>query len=125
MTGNGDGTFSAPLYTSIGSDGGPVLAADVTGRGKLDVVVLNAGADTLTGDAAKWSFEQKLEALLAVDLKATMRLARSLGARMKERGRGSIITIGWDQAESGMEGDSGQLFGAVKDRRLGIVREIR
>ncbi len=48
MTGNGDGTFAAPLYTPIGSDGGPVLAADVTGRGKLDVVVLNPAAKTVT-----------------------------------------------------------------------------
>ena len=33
---------------------------------------------------------------------------------MKERGRGAIVTIGWDQAETGMEGDSGQLFGLSK-----------
>ena len=92
--------------------------------GDLDVLVLNAGADTLTGDAAKWSFDEKLEALLAVDLKATMRLARSLGARMKERGRGSIITIGWDQSETGMEGDSGQLFGAVKSAVMSFTRSL-
>ncbi len=92
--------------------------------GGLDVLVLNAGADTLTGDAAKWSFDEKLEALLAVDLKATMRLARNLGTRMKERGRGSIMTIGWDQAETGMEGDSGQLFGAVKSAVVGFTRSL-
>ena len=90
----------------------------------MDIIVLNAGADTLTGDAAKWSFDEKLEALLAVDLKATMRLARNLGARMQERGRGSIITIGWDQAETGMEGDSGQLFGAVKSAVMGFTRSL-
>ncbi|MFO0825550.1 MAG: SDR family oxidoreductase [Gemmataceae bacterium] len=92
--------------------------------GGLDVLVCNAGADTLTGNAAKWSFEQKLEALLAVDLKATMRLARSIGARMKERGSGSIITIGWDQAETGMEGDSGQLFAAVKGAIMCFTRSL-
>src|SRR5205814_6457238 len=82
--------------------------------GGLDVLVCNAGADTLTGAAGKWSFDEKLETLLAVDLKATMRLSRDLGARMKARGRGCVITVGWDQAETGMEGDSGQLFAAVK-----------
>jgi 2-amino-4-hydroxy-6-hydroxymethyldihydropteridine diphosphokinase len=92
--------------------------------GGLDVLVCNAGADTLTGDAAKWSFEQKLEALLAVDLKATMRLARTIGARMRERGSGSIITIGWDQAETGMEGDSGQLFAAVKGAIMCFTRSL-
>ncbi|HEY2909944.1 MAG TPA: 2-amino-4-hydroxy-6-hydroxymethyldihydropteridine diphosphokinase [Gemmataceae bacterium] len=92
--------------------------------GGLDLVVLNAGADTLTGDAAKWPFEKKLQALLAVDLKATMSLARDLGSRMKERGRGSIVTIGWDQAESGMEGDSGELFAAVKGAVMAFSRSL-
>ena len=90
----------------------------------LDVLVLNAGADTLTGDAAAWSFEQKLDALLAVDLKATMRLARDIGTRMKARGRGSILTIGWDQAETGMAGDSGELFAAVKGAVMCFTRSL-
>jgi 2-amino-4-hydroxy-6-hydroxymethyldihydropteridine diphosphokinase len=92
--------------------------------GGLDVVVLNAGADTLTGDAAKWSFEQKLDSLLEVDVKAGMKLARDLGSRMKERGHGSIITIGWDQAETGMDGDSGQLFAAVKSAVMAFSRSL-
>jgi 2-amino-4-hydroxy-6-hydroxymethyldihydropteridine diphosphokinase len=82
--------------------------------GGLDILVCNAGADTLTGEAGEWPFEKKLDELLAVDLKATMRLSRDVGARMKTRGRGVILTVGWDQAETGMEGDSGQLFAAVK-----------
>lgn len=82
--------------------------------GGLDVLVCNAGADTLTGAAARWSFDEKLDALLAIDLKATVRLARGIGQRMKARGRGCILTVGWDQAETGMGGDSGELFAAVK-----------
>jgi len=92
--------------------------------GGFDLLVLNAGADTLTGAAANWTFEQKLDALLAIDVKATMRLARDLGARMKARGRGAIVTIGWDQAETGMEGDSGQLFGAAKAAIMGFTRSL-
>jgi 2-amino-4-hydroxy-6-hydroxymethyldihydropteridine diphosphokinase len=92
--------------------------------GGLDVLVCNAGADTLTGDAAKWSFDQKLDALLAVDLRATVRLARNIGARMKQRGRGCVITIGWDQAETGMEGDSGELFAAVKGAVTCFTRSL-
>src|SRR5205814_714809 len=71
--------------------------------GAIDVLVCNAGADTLTGEAAKWPFEKKLDELLAVDLKATMRLSRDVGARMKARGRGAILTVGWDQAEPGFQ----------------------
>lgn len=92
--------------------------------GGLDVVVLNAGADTLTGAAAKWSYDEKLEALLDIDLKSTIRLSRAFGARMKEQGRGSIITIGWDQAETGMEGDSPQLFAAVKGAVMCFTRSL-
>lgn len=90
----------------------------------LDIVVLNAGTDTLTGEAAKWSFAEKLEALLAVDVNSTMRLARDFGLRMKECGRGSIITIGWDQAETGMDGDSGQLFAATKAAVMAFSRSL-
>jgi 2-amino-4-hydroxy-6-hydroxymethyldihydropteridine diphosphokinase len=100
------------------------LANEAWALGPLDVLVCNAGADTLTGAAAKWSFDEKLEALLAVDLRATMRLSREIGARMKARGRGSIITVGWDQAETGMEGDSGQLFAAVKGAVMCFTRSL-
>ena len=92
--------------------------------GGLDVVVNNAGADTLTGDAAKWSFEQKLEALLAVDVRATMRLSRELGRRMKSGTGGVILTMGWDQAETGMEGDSGELFAATKGAVMAFSRSL-
>ncbi|CAN5578062.1 hypothetical protein BH11PLA2_BH11PLA2_49380 [soil metagenome] len=90
----------------------------------LDVLVCNAGADTLTGDAAKWDFDRKLDALLSIDLKATMRLSRNLGNRMMARGHGVILTIGWDQAFHGMEGDSGQLFAAVKAGVMAFTKSL-
>jgi 2-amino-4-hydroxy-6-hydroxymethyldihydropteridine diphosphokinase len=99
------------------------LAEAAWGEG-LDVLVCNAGTDTLTGEAAKGSFDQKLANLLEVDLKATVRLSRSIGAKMKQRGRGVILTVGWDQAETGMEGDSGQLFGAVKGAVICFTRSL-
>jgi 2-amino-4-hydroxy-6-hydroxymethyldihydropteridine diphosphokinase len=92
--------------------------------GGLEVLVCNAGADTLTGAAGKWSFDEKLEALLAIDVQATVRLTRDIGARMKARGRGSIITVGWDQAETGMGGDSGELFAAAKGAVMGFSRSL-
>ena len=92
--------------------------------GGLDVLVCNAGADTLTGPAAKWSFDEKLEALLDVDLKATVRLSRGVGAKMKSRGRGCVITVGWDQAETGMDGDSGELFAAAKGAVTCFTRSL-
>ena len=88
----------------------------------LDVVVLVAGADVLTGDAATWDFHRKLDALLAIDVVATMALTRSLGRWMAERDGGTIVTIGWDQAAVGMEGDSGELFAATKGAVMAFTR---
>ncbi len=92
--------------------------------GGLDVLVNNAGADTLTGEAARWSFERKLEALLAVDVRATMLLGRALGRRMKAAGGGVVLNMGWDQAETGMEGDSGELFAAAKGAVLAFSKSL-
>jgi 3-oxoacyl-[acyl-carrier protein] reductase len=91
---------------------------------EIDVWINNAGADTLTGEAAQWSFERKLQELLAVDLRATMLIARAVGARMKAQGRGVLLNMGWDQAETGMEGDSGQLFGAAKGAVMAFTKSL-
>jgi 2-amino-4-hydroxy-6-hydroxymethyldihydropteridine diphosphokinase len=90
----------------------------------LDIWINNAGTDTLTGAAAHWPFERKLEELFRVDVRATMLLARAVGARMKEQGRGVIVNLGWDQAETGMEGDSGQLFGASKAAVMAFTKSL-
>ncbi|REK19579.1 MAG: SDR family NAD(P)-dependent oxidoreductase [Planctomycetota bacterium] len=83
-------------------------------RDGVDIWINNAGVDVLTGESAGWDFERKLEALWRVDVAATVSLSRAVGARMKARGRGTIINIGWDQAAWGMAGDSGELFAATK-----------
>jgi 3-oxoacyl-[acyl-carrier protein] reductase len=83
-------------------------------RSRVDVWVNNAGADLLTGAAARWPFEKKLETLWQVDVRAAIRLARLTGARMRAAGGGTILNVGWDGAARGMAGDSGQLFAAAK-----------
>jgi 3-oxoacyl-[acyl-carrier protein] reductase len=90
----------------------------------LDVCIFNAGADVLTGDAAQWPFDRKLAGLLAVDVTSTILLARDIGVRMKRQGHGVILTMSWDQAETGMEGDSGQLFAAVKGAVAAFTRSL-
>jgi 3-oxoacyl-[acyl-carrier protein] reductase len=90
----------------------------------LDILVNNAGADTLTGAAAHWPFERKLQELLAVDVTATMLLSRVVGERMRVAGNGIILTMGWDQAETGMQGDSGELFAASKGAVMAFTRSL-
>jgi 3-oxoacyl-[acyl-carrier protein] reductase len=90
----------------------------------LDAWLHCAGADTLTGSTAKLPFDAKLELLWAVDVVATIRLCRAVGSRMKARGQGAIVTMGWDQADSGMEGDSGELFAATKGAVMAFTRSL-
>jgi NAD(P)-dependent dehydrogenase (short-subunit alcohol dehydrogenase family) len=92
--------------------------------GGIDIWVNNAGADLLTGEAASWSYERKWAELLAVDVTATMLLSRMVGERMNASRGGVILTMGWDQAETGMEGDSPQLFGAAKAAVMAFTKSL-
>ncbi len=90
----------------------------------LDILIANAGADTLTGEARHWPFARKLEELWAVDVRATAVVCRALGQQMKDRGSGVIVTMGWDQADTGMESDSGQLFAAAKGAVMAYSKSL-
>jgi 3-oxoacyl-[acyl-carrier protein] reductase len=90
----------------------------------VDVWVNNAGADILTGNKARASFEEKLSHLYETDVRAALLLSRDVGRRMKARGRGVILNIGWDQADRGMEGDSGELFAMSKNAVAGFTRSL-
>jgi 2-amino-4-hydroxy-6-hydroxymethyldihydropteridine diphosphokinase len=92
--------------------------------GGLDIFVQNAGVDLLTGDAADWPFERKLDAMLSVDVTATLRLGRAIGERMKAGRGGVILTMGWDQAETGFDGESGLLFGTAKGAVMAFTRSL-
>ncbi len=93
-------------------------------QGRVNIWINAAGADVLTGSAANLDFERKLDALWQVDVRATMILSRLTGERMKAAGGGAIVNIGWDQAEQGMAGDSGQMFAAVKGAVMAFTRSL-
>jgi 3-oxoacyl-[acyl-carrier protein] reductase len=103
--------------------GGFVERAWQEGRG-LDIWVNNAGVDLLTGSEARLDYARKLERLLDVDVRSTLLLSRDVGRRMRELGRGVILNIGWDQADRGMEGDSGELFAAAKSAVMAFTRSL-
>ena len=90
----------------------------------IDIWINNAGADVLTGVAVEGSFTEKLQRLWEVDVAATLHLSRAVGARMKERGSGVILNMGWDQAETGMAGDSGEMFATVKGAIMAFSRSL-
>ena len=93
--------------------------------GGVDVWVNNAGADVLTGEAAAWEWERKLDVLLAVDLKGTIACSYAVGdvMRRQERG-GAILNMSWDHVTSGMAGENPQLFAAVKGGVLAFSKSL-
>ncbi len=102
----------------------PLVEAAWNWQGGVDIWINNAGADVLTGEPAGWSFERKLDALWRVDVVGTLALARECGTRMRQRGSGVIVNMGWDQAEHGMAGDSGELFATVKGAVIAFTRSL-
>lgn len=92
--------------------------------GGADVWVNNAGVDLLTGEGAKLDYAEKLARLFEVDVRGTVLLSRLVGARMIEAGGGVILNFGWDQADRGMEGDSGELFATAKNAVMGFTRSL-
>jgi 3-oxoacyl-[acyl-carrier protein] reductase len=112
-------------------------------HGYVHVWVQAAGADVLTGDGGAMNFDEKLQQLWETDVRSTIRLSRYVASRMQRQPKlkmpsriraepiqeedvsagsdgadrillPSIVHLGWDQADAGMEGDSGQYFSAVK-----------
>ena len=93
--------------------------------GRVDVWVNNAGADVLTGEAATWEWERKLDVLLAVDLKGTIACSYAAGEVMRRQERGgTIVNMSWDHVTTGMAGDDPQLFAAVKGGVLAFSRSL-
>ncbi len=90
----------------------------------LDIWVNNAGVDLLTGEAGAWPYLKKLERLFEIDVRGTIALSKAAGERFCAQQKGVILNIGWDQAERGMEGDSGELFAAAKNAIMGFSRSL-
>lgn len=92
--------------------------------GGLDAWLQLAGADILTGDARHSQFDEKLQMLWSVDVASTISACRLVGQYMRAQGHGSILTMGWDQAETGMDGDSGELFAATKAAVMAFSKSL-
>jgi len=119
----GAALVQADLATRQGCE---ALVAQARERlGGLDVWINNAGADVLTGEAAGWEWERKLDRLLAVDLKGTIACSFAAGAAMREQPAGGVIVnMSWDHVTSGMAGENPLLFSAVKGGVLAFSKSL-
>lgn len=99
--------------------------AVVEGLGRLDAWINNAGADILTGPDAAQSDLEKLDRLLAVDLRGTI-LASWCAAEVLAGGAhgGVIVNMSWDHALTGMPGTNPQMFAAVKGGVIAFSKSL-
>ncbi|MBL8852949.1 MAG: SDR family oxidoreductase [Planctomycetaceae bacterium] len=99
-------------------------------RGSVDCWVNNAGGDVLTNERRTWSFTEKLDYLWRVDVRATLLISRLVAERMKTNlaeanfGTRSVINMGWDQAQTGLPGPSGQMFGCTKGAIMAMTSSL-
>jgi 3-oxoacyl-[acyl-carrier protein] reductase len=123
----GTGRRAAILRAELGDpDAMAPLAATVReALGGVDAWVNNAGADVLTGESALLSRREKLDRLLAVDLRGTMLASWAAADLMREQPHGGvIINMSWDRVLQGMAGDNPELFSAVKGGILSFSRSL-
>jgi 3-oxoacyl-[acyl-carrier protein] reductase len=82
--------------------------------GRVDVWINNAGADILTGEGRQLSRLEKLDLVLAVDLRGTVLASWAAVDLMRGQGGGAIINMSWDHVTQGMEGENPGLYSAAK-----------
>ena len=93
--------------------------------GRVDAWVNNAGADILTGPTAARSDRDKLDLLLAVDLRGTMLASWRAAELMAEQPDGGVIlNMSWDHVLTGMAGRTQELFSAVKGGILSFSKSL-
>jgi 3-oxoacyl-[acyl-carrier protein] reductase len=81
----------------------------------IDAWVNNAGADILTGEGRTLTREQKLAAVLDVDLRGTVLASWAAVDHFRSRQRaGVIINLSWDHVLTGMAGENPVIFSAAK-----------
>ena len=100
------------------------LAAALGDRfGRVDAWINNAGADILTGAGAGLSRLEKLDLLLAVDLRGTVLASWAAVEMMGERG-GVIVNMSWDHVGQGMAGENPILYSAAKGGIASFSRSL-
>jgi 3-oxoacyl-[acyl-carrier protein] reductase len=91
---------------------------------RVDVWINNAGADILTGEAGRLSRLQKLDLVLAVDLRGTVLASWAAVDLMQEQGGGVIINLAWDHVTEGMEGENPAVYSAAKGGVASFSRSL-
>lgn len=82
---------------------------------RVDAWINNAGADILTGQGGRLTPLEKLDLLLAVDVRGTVLASWAAAKLMREQGWGGVIVnMSWDHVTLGMAGENPVLYSAAK-----------
>jgi 3-oxoacyl-[acyl-carrier protein] reductase len=101
------------------------LAAELRRRlPRVDAWFNNAGADILTGQGGRLSRLEKLDLLLAVDLRGTVLASWSAVDLMRAQGGGTIINMSWDHVSFGMSGENPILYSAAKGGIMSFSKSL-
>jgi 3-oxoacyl-[acyl-carrier protein] reductase len=108
------------------------VGADVTGLAvelrrrfaRVDAWINNAGADILTGRGGQLSRLEKLDLLLAVDLRGTVLASWAAVELMRAQGGGTIINMSWDHVSLGMAGENPILYSAAKGGIMSFSKSL-
>jgi len=91
---------------------------------RVDVWINNAGADILTGEGGRLSRVQKLDLVLAVDVRGTVLASWAAVELMRKQGGGSIINMAWDHIDHGMEGENPGVYATAKGGVASFSRSL-
>jgi 3-oxoacyl-[acyl-carrier protein] reductase len=103
------------------------LAAGLRDRfGRVDVWINNAGADILTGEGKRLTRREKLDLVLAVDLRGTVLASWAAVDLMRAQGGESstIINMSWDHVTMGMAGENPILYSAAKGGVMSFSKSL-
>jgi 3-oxoacyl-[acyl-carrier protein] reductase len=101
------------------------LAAELRRRlPRVDAWINNAGADILTGRRGRLSRLEKLDLLLAVDLRGTVLASWAAVDLMRAQGGGTIINMSWDHVSLGMAGENPILYSAAKGGIMSFSKSL-
>jgi 3-oxoacyl-[acyl-carrier protein] reductase len=95
--------------------------------GRVDVWVNNAGADIVTPERDRTHTLEKLDLLLAVDLRGSILASWAAAELMREQrdpDGGVIINMSWDHATVGMRGRNPEMYSAVKGGVLSFSKSL-
>jgi 3-oxoacyl-[acyl-carrier protein] reductase len=109
---------------SLSEDVERLVEASLHRLGGIDIWVNNAGADILTGPNSQLSNQEKLDKLIAVDLRGTVLCCWRVAPLMKAAGGGVILNMSWDHALHGMPNPNPEMFAAVKGGILSFSKSL-